>query len=578
MIKKSLKTDAKKNRSVVKTAEKWYSREANLLLLLTGITILVYIPVMKLGFTMLDDSIFIVENQFYNSDLSNLYQSFRRGLFNPENDFYYRPVFLVDFILESRLFGVNAAGYHFSNLLYHVVCVILLFRFFKAVGIRQSVSFWLSLIFALHPVLCQAVAWIPGRNDMLLMIFFLSGFLLSLKYARQGSWHTLLLQGVAFMLALFTKETAVIIPVVILFVIIFSEKAPWKRWGPLVIVWSVEIIAWLVTRSHATLMKRNFTIWELIQNGFERIPALIQYLGKIFFPFNLSVFPAIEHNTVWWGVLALALLTWLIILSKSYFKLLTILGVIWFVLFLMPVLVVPPSLNDQVFEHRLYLPIVGILLILSQTRLFNGIFSETTSEKNVSLATTRQNAVKRYFKPAIAGFILLAYTTITFVRIEHFKDPVTFWGYAVRDNPTSSYASMMLGLRQTDKTEMKRYLFNAYRLNPQEKMLNYLLGRLEVEAGNFKEAEYYLKREIAISQIPDNYFNLALVYFNKSNFDSAAWCLERVIELSPLHPQANHNLSLLYMQLNRKADAAKLIETMKQKGLDVPAELKNLPQ
>jgi tetratricopeptide (TPR) repeat protein len=119
---------------------------------------------------------------------------------------------------------------------------------------------------------------------------------------------------------------------------------------------------------------------------------------------------------------------------------------------------------------------------------------------------------------------------------------------------------------------------NAYWLNPQEKMLNYLLGHLEVEAGNFKEAEFYLNREIAISQIPDNYFNLALVYFNKSNFDSAVWCLERVIELSPLHPQANHNLSLLYMQLNRKADAAKLIDAMKQKGLEVPAELKNLPQ
>ncbi len=578
MVKKTLKSAAKKNKALEKTADKWYYGETNLLLLLAGITILVYIPVMTLGFTMLDDSIFIVENQFYNRDLSNLYQSFSRGLFNPENDFYYRPVFLIDFILESRLFGVNPAGYHFSNLLFHVVCVVLLFRFFKAVGVRQSVSFWLSLIFALHPVLCQAVAWIPGRNDMLLMIFFLSGFLLSLKYARQGSWHTLLLQGVAFLLALFTKETAVIIPVIILFVIIFSEKTPWKRWVSLVIVWSVVIIAWMVTRSHATLMKRNFTIWELVQNGFERIPALIQYLGKIFFPFNLSVFPAIEHNTIWWGVLALALLTWLIILSKSYFRVLTILGVIWFILFLLPVLVVPPSLNDQVFEHRLYLPIVGILLILSQTRLFNGILIETTSGKDIRQAATRQNAIRRYFKPFVAGFVLFVYTVITFTRIDHFENPVTFWGYAVRDNPTSSYASMMLGLRQTDKTEMKRYLLNAYRLNPKEKMLNYLLGRVEVEAGNFKEAEYYLKREIAISQIPDNYFNLALVYFNKKNLDSAAWCLERVIELSPLHPQANHNLSLLYMQLNRKADAAKLIDAMKKKGLEVPAELKNLPQ
>ncbi len=572
-MKKPLKAASKDRKQVVK-AGKWYEKQTNQVLMLVFIPVLVYIQVFSLGFTMLDDTIFIVENQFYNKDLANIVQSFQRGLFNPEQDIYYRPVFLVDFILESRLFGINAAGYHFSNLVFHVLCVVLLFFFLKAVRIKQTDAFILSLFFALHPVLAQAVAWIPGRNDMLLMIFFLASVLLALKYVRRPVWYLLLLQGIVMLIALFTKETAVIIPVIILAVIIFIEKASWKRWIPLIAVWIMAVILWSLTRSQATLLKRNFTLWELIQNGFERTPALIQYLGKIFFPFNLSVFPGINHITIWWGVLALVLLIGLILWSKSYFKVLTLVGLGWFILFLLPVLVVPPTLNDQVFEHRLYIPIVGILLILSQTRLFG-----TKLQEEANLPANRQSPAhasvfKSNFKPILAGFILLVYTIITLTRIGHFKDPVTFWGHAVEDNPSSSYASMMYGLRQEEKPEMKIHLMNAYRLNPDEKMLNYLIGRLELETGNYKEAEFHLKRENKISQIPDNYFNLALVYFRKNNLDSASWCLERVIELDPLHPQANNNLSLLYMQLNRKPEARRLFESMQQRGMEIPAQFR----
>lgn len=588
--------------------------------MLIFIPVLVYVQVFSLGFTMLDDTIFIVENQLYNKELSNIVQSFQRGLFNPEQDIYYRPVFLVDFILESRLFGINAAGYHFSNLVFHVLCVVLLFFFLKAVRIKQTDAFILSMFFALHPVLVQAVAWIPGRNDMLLMIFFLASVLLALKYVRRPVWHLLLIQGITMLIALFTKETAVIIPVIILAVIIFIEKASWKRWVPLIAVWIIAVILWSLTRSQATLLKRNFTLWELIQNGLERTPALLQYLGKIFFPFNLSVFPGINHITIWWGVLALALVIALIIWSKSYFKVLTLVGLGWFILFLLPVLVVPPSLNDQVFEHRLYIPIVGILLILSQTRVFVKTVNEEANlpvnfkshddpeaqkqqlkqelkpvtkvtlqpelssnspnkhfkpgNQAVRQSSARNSTYGSNFKPILAGLILLVYTIITLTRIGHFKDPVTFWGHAVEDNPSSSYASMMFGLRQEEKPAMKIHLMNAYRLNPDEKMLNYLIGRLELEAGNYKEAEFHLKRETKISQIPDNYFNLAMVYFKKNNLDSAAWCLEHVIALDPLHPQANNNLSLLYMQLNRKQEARNLFESMQQRGVDIPAQFR----
>jgi 4-amino-4-deoxy-L-arabinose transferase-like glycosyltransferase len=535
----------------------WYLRKKVIFFLLIAIPLVVYIKVVTLDFTMLDDAIFIRENQPFNSDIHNLSTAFQRGVFSPANDFYYRPVFLVDFILESQFFGVNIAGYHFTNLLYHLVCVLLLYLFLRKLKIPEPHALLLGLIFAVHPVLSQAVAWIPGRNDMLLMIFFLSGLILTLDYARQSRWYLFLGQFACFLLALFTKETAVIIPLVALPLLIFVFHAKWKTWLLLTISWGGGILFWALIRSMAPLIKLNTTFWELMQNGIHRVPAAFQYLGKILFPFNLAVFPSIDHITLFWGILAAIFLVCLIVISKSYFKPLTIIGLLWFILFLVPVLVVPPSLNDQVFEHRLYIPMIGILLILSQTLLFQSSWKENN-------------------RLLLGGVVILLFCIMTFIRLDLFKTPLTFWTRAVDDNPTSAYARMMLGLRMTDTLEMKRRFDEAYQLNPDEKMLNYLIGKLALDGHQVDKAALHLKRELKHSQIPDNYFYLARVYFIKNNLDSAAYCLEKLIALDPLHPQGNNNLALLYYQLNRKKEAWKVLEAMRLKGMEIPKNLSEL--
>ena len=526
-------------------------------LLLIGIPLLVYIKVVSFDFTMLDDAIFIKENQAYNADLHNLGTSFQRGLFNPANDFYYRPMFLVDFILESQLFGTNTAGYHFTNLLFHILCVILLFLFLKRLKVGEVNALILSLIFAVHPVLSQAVAWIPGRNDMLLMIFSFSALILILDYVARPRWYLFAAQLLCLLAALFTKETAVMIPVVALSLVIFVQKSPWKRWVPLGASWAAAILFWIAIRAMVPLIKLNMSPYELMLNGFHRSTALLQYLGKIIFPFNLAVFPSISEITLVWGILALVLLVGLILFSKSYFKPLTLIGLGWVVLFLVPVLVVPPSLNDQVFEHRLYIPIVGILLVLSQTWLLD-------------------DARKDRVKLLAGGLIILLFSVMTFTRLDLFKAPVPFWTRAVDDNPGSAYARMMLGLRMTDTLEMKRLFDEAYRLNPDEKMLNYFIGKLAMDAGQVDKAALHLKKEVKHSQIPDNYFLLARVYFVENNLDSAAWGLEKLVALDPLHPQGNYNLALLYNQMNRKKDARMVVEGMRLKGMEVPGELERM--
>jgi hypothetical protein len=507
-----------------------------------------------LDFTKLDDSIFIVENASYNADAGNIGVSFQRGLFNPTRDAYYRPLFLVDFIIESRLFGTKPAGYHFTNLLFHILSVILLFLFLKKIKIPPVDSFLLSLLFAVHPVLTQAVAWIPGRNDMLLMIFFLSSFILLLKYLEHPRPATILLHSLLFLAALFTKETAIIIPVIIGGFSLFHLKCGWRKLIFPVISWISAIAIWLLVRSTATLSKDWVSPSAMLHEGIGRLGVILQYLGKIFLPVNLTVFPMAEDISLIWGFLALAGVVALLVYSKSYTRPLTFLGLFWFIAFLIPVLIVPKSLNDQVFEHRLYLPVIGILIMLSQAIPFQG-------------------TINPKLKTGIVCTIALIFAAQSFIRIGYFKDPLTFWTHAVNGAPHSAYARTLLGTKVEDSTARERLFKEAYQLDPNLKNLNYYLGKVMFDKKQSDSAAVFLKKEVIKNPIPDAYFLLAQIAFTHNELDSAAVFLEKVIELDPLNPQANHNLVLLYFQKGQVEKSRQVIRNMQLRGMEVGNDL-----
>jgi hypothetical protein len=516
------------------------------------ITLLVYGKTLFFDFTRFDDTIFIVENQPFNNSPGSIAASFQRGLFNPANDIYYRPLLMVDFVVESRLFGVDPAWYHFTNLLFHMISVWLLFLFLKRLSIPETDALLLALLFAIHPVLSQAVAWIPGRNDMLLMIFLLGVLLLCDKYLKKPGPGRFIFQFVLLLLALFTKETAVIIPVATLALFLFVFRIPWKKLALLSGSWVVAIAFWTLVRSQATLAFSKSGTSELFRAGIDRLPAIVQYLGKIFFPFNLSVFPMIENITILWGILAVIVLIALVVISRSYKKPLTWFGLFWFLIFLAPVLIVPKSLNDQVFEHRLYIPLAGILMILSQTVVCSAKLSPR-------------------YKTAGFGAVILLFAILSFFRVDSFKDPFTFWEKAAGDAPNSSYTKMLYGLKIEDKERQKKILLEAYALNPAEKHIGYYLGKIFMEQKDYPKADSFLKNETIqpYPQYPDTWFTRADIAYKVNQPDSALAYLRETLRLDPLHEQANFNLVLLLLKLNRPGEARQVANEMKLKGMDV---------
>lgn len=531
-----------------------YEKTGFHLILLVILTCIVYSGTLLLGYTRLDDSIFIVENAAFNENFGNIVTAFQRGLFHPTNDAYYRPLFLVDFIIESRLFGTNPAGYHFTNLLLHLGSVVLLYFFLKKINIPAYDALLLSLLFSVHPVLTQAVAWIPGRNDMLLMILFLSTFIVTLNYGHHPSAGRLISASLLYLMAMFTKETAIIIPVIIAGFMLLHMKYSWKKTLPPFGAFMVMTGIWYLVRSKATLSPGQVTLEGMISAGISRLEVIVQYIGKIFLPVNLAVFPEAKDISLVWGFLSLILLTVLIILSKSYIRLIIYLGIVWFLAFLLPVLIVPKSLNDQVFEHRLYLPIVGILLVISQVIPFAG-----KSDNRL--------------KTIIAGVIVVIFSIQSMVRTAYFRDPLTFWTHAVAGSPNSAYAHMLLGTKVENEEERLRLFRKAYAIDPDQKNLKYYLGKVLMDKEVTDSAIYFIRLEVATNPQPDSYFTLAQLWFKKNQLDSAGIYLQKVIGLAPLHPEANHNLAVLYYQTGRLEKAREVIVAMQEKGMAVNQDL-----
>lgn len=524
---------------------------------LSILVLLVYAASINFELTELDDIIFIREQAAYNADAGNLLHSFERGVFSEKHDTYYRPLLLNSFVLNAQLSGTNVQGYHVVNVLLHVLAVWLLFRLMLYLQVRQRLAFLLTVLFAVHPVFVQAVSWIPGRNDTLLGIFALAFLLSTLKFLDTGKKPLLAINLIWLLCALFTKESALFLaPAAWLLLIglrriqIFSAPA-WMLYG----VWISAAGIWFVVRSNASLTNEGLVIADMASNFVSRIPVLIQYLGKAFLPVNQSVFPMMGDTSYVPGVIALIGLAALIYFTPPAGRRIWLGGLGWLLVLLLPVVLLPGALNEQDFEHRLYVPFMGFLPALA----LSGILGSRMEKYTVPVLLT-------------ASFV---FTILNIRHQQNFSDPITFWESAVETTPNSGYATMMLAARldDTDKPRADALMRKAYQLDPDEKYINFYMGKYFLDVNKTDSAAICLQRELEISAYYETYFQLSRLAFMQNDHQQSRIWMEKYLEVNPTDAQAANNYLLLLIQLNDKAAAGKFIEQKRKEGMVFPQEL-----
>ena len=497
------------------------------LLVIAGFSL--YYQTLSYGYTNLDDYYLIVNNQHFLSNLSNIFKSFTTDVFyfSSNTAYYYRPILTISLMIDYQFGGTSPFFYHLTNIILHIASSYLLYLFLIKLNYKKALSFLFSLIFLVHPVLTQAVAWIPGRNDSLLAILVLSTFIFFLKYLEKDKIINLLLSIIFFTLAIFTKETGLLLVPMLFFYLYFiykKGKLPLDKFY--FFIGALGIIELWEALRYMALGKLNpVTLTQAIKSFYLNFPATIQFFGKIFFPFNLSVMPTIQDTTFFYGIISIILLIAIIIFTKIKRWNYIIFGFLWFFAFLLPSYIVFNQTTGPYFiEHRLYVPIIGIFIVLLETDLISKI-----NFKHGSLLI-------------ILGVIIL-FTTITFRQSENFKDELFFWKNASDNSPHFSWAHQRLGYAKYSNNDTKG-------------------------------AENEFEKAILLSpDYDDAYHYLGLSYLRENNIDEAVKNWRKVLVINPDHIQALEYLTRYYYEKKDYDKASHYIKILEEKNASLSPEL-----
>lgn len=465
------------------------STNKQVFLWLTLLGVLTYGWTVFFGFSYLDDNVLILDNLSFIQNLANIPQAFILEVFHVlhASAAYYRPMLTLSFMLDASLSGAHPFFYHLSNIIYHLVATILVYLFLKKMNISAKLSFFFAAVFAVHPVLAQAVAWIPGRNDSLLTIFALLAFIYFLNYLetnRLGDFGKHLL---FFALALFTKESAVFILPLLFIYVLFILK---RKFTNVTILWffgwGTSFIIWFILRRIALVNPINYSLPFIANSITNNFPAILLFLGKILFPFNLSVLPTLVDSSLIPGLISLVLLTVLLLLSKGKDIKLMLFGIVWFLVFLVPSFIRPDlSYIPDFLEHRVYLSMIGFFIVISQIKLI------------------RANQI-------VGSIIIGVLIIINFLHLPVYKNRMNFWQNAAKTSPSHPLAHKNLGsmyLFDGDYQRAEIEYAKALQINPQESMVHNNLGVIYMNQGNKAKAEEEFRKELVINPNYDKALN-----------------------------------------------------------------------
>ena len=531
-------------------------------LILAVVTLLAYQPAWQGGFVW-DD-----EPNIASPELRSL-DGLRQIWFQPRATQQYQPLHYSSSWLQQRLMGNSPTGYHLVNLLLHIGCVVLvlkILRFLRVPGAELA-----TMIFALHPVNVETVAWIAERKNTLSGVFGLAATLWYLKFdeSRSGrekdgpqghGYRNYALAIGLFVLGLLTKTSIVALPLAWLAIFWWKRGAiSWRRDGvPLVPFLFLSAAAGLMTRwveygniaYRARALDLSFLDRCLIAGR-----AFWFQLSKLLWPSNLIfVYPRWDINAgVWWqylfplAVLALLVIFW----SLRRWSRAPLAGVLVYILLLLPTLGffnIYFFLYSFVADHWQYLACLGII---------------TPCASGIVLLVERFKSWRVWLEPGVTLLIGGVLFVVTWQQSRMYTDIETLYRTTIIRNPACWMAQLNLGniLYQAKRIPEAMDLFNhAMRIKPAA--AHYSLGNALVQKGRNPEAIEEYKEALQIDpDYAEAHNNLGGALFLIGRSSEAIQHYEHALRINPDYAEAHNNLGSVLVQTGRSSEA---IEHFKQ--------------
>lgn len=378
----------------------------------------IYGKSINFGLSNWDDDILTIKNIDYISSLKNIPGTFFKSCFFNNSSSYYRPILNISFFIETILVGYNTKIYHLTNILLFILSLYLIFVFLLKLKFNNLILKFCILLFAIHPIFSSVPVWIPARNDSLMTIFFTLSLINFFDYLKMGKNKNLILHMLFFFLALFSKETTVILVLIYpLFVYCFNLKINKKQVSFNLIFYIIIFLLYFTLR-YVSVRSVNFLPLQVyLKNIFN---GIMLYVDKFVYPSYMPIM-LYDINKLTLQIYTINISV-LFSLTIIYYKQIIDKKILLFAVIFSFLAILPTFAQEEyVFlTHRLIVSLTGIIIII--TSLFEKIVTKYSSW------------IKYFF--VIYIFLFLLFSFCSYKQIDKYKDSFTLWSNAYNDAPT----------------------------------------------------------------------------------------------------------------------------------------------
>ncbi len=475
---------------------------------------------------------------------------------------YYRPLMSLSFLLCYQAFGAVPFGFHMVNLLLHAANVLLVYFLVRQMFKGERVATVAALLFAVHPIHSEPVAFVAAVTDLQLTFFSLLTCLLYVRPVTSGArpgWPRQLGMAGSFSLALLAKEPAMAIPALAVFYEHFVREdrnatTPLRKVARYAPLWLVAL-GYLLLRTilfgglSPALQRQGLTTWELVLSA---VSLTGQYLGKLVWPVGLSAFRPFHKSESLFELQTLAGLAVLAACAAAFIWLwkrsrAAAFGLVWIFLPLAPVLNARWMPANVFGERYLYLPSVGFcwLVAWAGVRLYESL--------------PRQSVGWRRGLTFILATITFLCALRVVVRNRDWRDSLTLYTDALRQFPEAHILRGNLGAiywNQGNYAQAEQEWTLSMQFEPNNVITLQNLGTLYRHRKEYGRAIEMFTRTLQIRpEYTSARLGLGATYEELGDVGRALASYETAVAQAPLNVAARNSLGRLYVALGREQGA-----------------------
>jgi tetratricopeptide (TPR) repeat protein len=428
-------------------------------IILAFVILAVFWQVNQFDFVNFDDYVYVTQNSHIQSGIK---LGGIRWAFSSTYAEFWHPLTWLSLMLDYQLFGLNAGGYHLTNVILHILSSLLLFWLFNRLTEAIWKSAFVAALFALHPMHVESVAWVAERKDVLSAFFWMLTLYLYVYYIEKPVIRRYLFVLFGFICALMSKAVVITLPAIMILLDYWPLRRFQSHKGNL-FLWQLKektpffvLSAVFVILTFYAHFKASVKYYPFNYRAVNAPVAFVTYLEKTFWPHDMACFYPLSLQLPNWQVFGSVLL--IIFISLAVIALVKRLpylfvGWLWFAITILPVIGIIKISSFAMADRYHYLPSIGIAVMLAW---------------GIPDLLKREETRKKILLPM--GILFLAIMAlIAWQQCGYWKNSIALSNHALRVTKDNDVAHGILAYALFEKGKLQKAIEHsseAIRLNP----------------------------------------------------------------------------------------------------------------